>query len=266
MPAATMAGARSACRAGAWSPSSSMSPSTAMRRPLRTRLGAGEHGEGGAHRRRAGVVALVDQLERAAGQRDLPALAAALGRAEGGERAGGEPDIDAERGDRRQHAEAVLHPMPPGRAQAVVEAPAEDLGADLAARRPPACSRSGGRRRPDCSPNPRMRRDAVARGHGRPGARTAALSRFSTAVPAASMPSKISALASAMASMESKNSRWAGSMVVMTATSGRTMRDSGPISPAWFMPSSKTPSATSRGRRARLSGTPQWLLRLPSLA
>jgi len=33
----------------------------------------------------------------------------------------------------------------------------------------------------------------------------------------------------------------AGAIVVMIATSGRTMRDSGAISPAWFMPISNTP-------------------------
>ena len=45
----------------------------------------------------------------------------------------------------------------PGRAQPVVDAPAEDLGRDRAARRPPAGNRSGGSRRPACSPKPRMR-------------------------------------------------------------------------------------------------------------
>ena len=53
---------------------------------------------------------------------------------------------------------------------------------------------------------------------------------------------------------------WTGSTVVTTATCGRTMPVSGTISPAWFMPISNTPKALSRGMRASVSGTPQWLL------
>ncbi len=48
--------------------------------------------------------------------------------------------------------------------------------------------------------------------------------------------------------------------VVITATSGRTRRDSGAISPGWFMPISATQNAASAGSRASVSGTPQWLL------
>ena len=43
----------------------------------------------------------------------------------------------------------------------------------------------------------------------------------------------------------------------MIATCGRTIFDSGVISPAWFMPISKTPNSVSAGMRARVSGTPQ---------
>jgi hypothetical protein len=52
----------------------------------------------------------------------------------------------------------------------------------------------------------------------------------------------------------------AGAMVVMTATCGRTCVVSSAISPAWFMPISNTPNRLRAGIRARLSGTPTWLL------
>jgi hypothetical protein len=52
----------------------------------------------------------------------------------------------------------------------------------------------------------------------------------------------------------------AGAMVVTTATSGRTCPVSTSISPAWFMPISNTPNFARDGIRARLSGTPTWLL------
>ena len=66
----------------------------------------------------------------------------------------------------------------------------------------------------------------------------------------------------AMPATESKNSRCAAATVVITATCGRTSFVSGVISPAWFMPISNTPNCASRGRRASISGTPQWLLKL----
>jgi UDP-N-acetylmuramoyl-tripeptide--D-alanyl-D-alanine ligase len=48
--------------------------------------------------------------------------------------------------------------------------------------------------------------------------------------------------------------------VVTTAACGRTIRVSGTISSAWFMPISKTARSVSRGMRASVSGTPMWLL------
>ncbi len=80
------------------------------------------------------------------------------------------------------------------------------------------------------------------------------------AAPPGSRPSKISDLASAMASQEPKNSRCAGAMAVTRATCGRTKPTRIRSSPKWFMPTSNTPYFASRGRAARLSGTPQWLL------
>ena len=43
----------------------------------------------------------------------------------------------------------------------------------------------------------------------------------------------------------------------MIATCGRTIGVSGVISPAWFMPISKTPNRVAFGIRASVSGTPQ---------
>ena len=93
---------------------------------------------------------------------------------------------------------------------------------------------------PACSPKLMTRPAAEARAWARTRSKEA-LSRLSTAVPPGSMPQKISPLASAMAEIERKNSICTGSTVVITATCGRTMRVSGSISPAWFMPISKTP-------------------------
>ena len=52
----------------------------------------------------------------------------------------------------------------------------------------------------------------------------------------------------------------AGAMAVMTATCGRTCAVSARISPALFIPISSTANSALRGIRARLSGTPVWLL------
>ena len=51
-----------------------------------------------------------------------------------------------------------------------------------------------------------------------------------------------------------------GATVVIIATWGRAMRESGAISPGWFMPISITANSVSAGIRASVSGTPQWLL------
>ena len=52
----------------------------------------------------------------------------------------------------------------------------------------------------------------------------------------------------------------AGAIAVISATCGRTCRVNAAISPALFMPISSTAKSASRGIRARLSGTPVWLL------
>ena len=63
------------------------------------------------HRRRIGVVALVDQQHFAAVDRDHVALAAALEPAEVGKRETGDRHICADRLDRGEHRERVGHPM-----------------------------------------------------------------------------------------------------------------------------------------------------------
>ena len=67
------------------------------------------------------------------------------------------------------------------------------------------------------------------------------LSRLSTAWPPGTTPSKISAFAAAISSRSRKLPRWAGAIVVIIATCGRTIPTSGRISLAWFMPISKMP-------------------------
>ena len=83
------------------------------------------------------------------------------------------------------------------------------------------------------------------------------MSRLITAAPPFTMPEKISAFASAIASSVPKNSRCTGAMVVTIATCGRTSAVSGVISPAWFMPISNTPNFADCGISASESGTPQ---------
>ena len=79
--------------------------------------------------------------------------------------------------------------------------------------------------------------------------------------PTGSIPSKISALALATpVSPSGKLPTWTGSTLVTIAMCGRTIRVSGRISPAWFMPISNTANCVSAGMRASVSGTPQWLL------
>jgi len=66
--------------------------------------------------------------------------------------------------------------------------------------------------------------------------------------------------ASAMPSIEPRFSMCAGAIAVIAARCGRTIAVSARISPALFIPISRTANRESRGIRARLSGTPVWLL------
>ena len=80
--------------------------------------GAGEDLEGGRHRRGIGVVALVDQgdraVEAAGAEQHRPALAAALGRLPAAERDRGEAEVAAERLDGGEGAERVHREVPAG--------------------------------------------------------------------------------------------------------------------------------------------------------
>ena len=51
-----------------------------------------------------------------------------------------------------------------------------------------------------------------------------------------------------------------GPTSVTSRHAASTSRASGSSSPAWFIPISNTPKRASRGIRARLNGTPVWLL------
>ena len=86
------------------------------------------------------------------------------------------------------------------------------------------------------------------------------LSNGMIAVPPGCKPAKISPLASAMPASSAKFSICAEATHVITAIAGRTCCVNAAISPAWFMPISKMPKRLSAGIRARLSGTPVWLL------
>ena len=83
------------------------------------------------------------------------------------------------------------------------------------------------------------------------------MSRFSTATPPGSSPSKIAAFSRAIPSMSPKAARCTASTVVIIATCGRASRASGAISPGAFMPISITAKSQSAGIRASVSGTPQ---------
>ena len=81
------------------------------------------------------------------------------------------------------------------------------------------------------------------------------LSAFRIAAPPRAMPAKISALALATpVSPSGKFSICTGPTVVIATACGSTMRDSGSISSAWFMPISNTPAPGRRAASAPGSG------------
>ena len=73
-------------------------------------------------------------------------------------------------------------------------------------------------------------------------------SAFATSVPSGRRPSRISAFASAIASTEGKNSRWAGATRSRAATSGSNVRESRDRSPGAESPISPTIQSGRRGR------------------
>jgi hypothetical protein len=119
------------------------------------------------------------------------------------------------------------------------------------------------RRASQSSPDPKLRTDARADGEPPRSLQVVepAVVALRTATPPGSRPSKISALALGDAGLA------VGEALDMHRSDGgdqrrvgRTIRDRGPISSAWFMPISNTARSVSRGIRARVSGTPMWLL------
>ena len=69
-----------------------------------------------------------------------------------------------------------------------------------------------------------------------------------------------------MAKSDSKLPMWAGAMVVMSATSGRVSRAQLEDLAGGVHAQLEDTVVGGSGMRARLSGTPQWLLRLARLA
>jgi hypothetical protein len=118
-------------RSGECSPISSMSPSTAIRRPLALRLGLAQERDRRAHRGRIGVVALVDQREPAAIPGKLVAAPAALRRPAWWPRAAiafsrSPPAASTA----AEHGHGILGDVPAGRAHRHFQRlPAEDRGA-----------------------------------------------------------------------------------------------------------------------------------------
>ena len=125
-PCASTGSASPRCRSAPRGPSSSMSPSTAMRRPRGPTSRLPEQRERRPHRGRIGVVALVDQQRRAARQLERDARAASGRRLQLGERERRERKIGADERGRRQHRERIEHEMPARRAELVGDVGAED--------------------------------------------------------------------------------------------------------------------------------------------
>ena len=101
--------------------------------PVYAQLGPAEHVEGGVHGGWVGVVAVVDQLEHAAGQVDQVALATRLGRLDTRQlgRRGGR--IRPNSGDSSQDRQRIRDPMGARQADIEFQMPAQDIGADAAA-------------------------------------------------------------------------------------------------------------------------------------
>ena len=97
---------------------------------LRPDLGLAEQRDGGRHRGRVGVVALVDQQRLAVRQAERDAGAAADRGFEPAERQRGDGEIGAGERDGRQHGERVHDDVPAGRAEPVGDRRAEDHGLD----------------------------------------------------------------------------------------------------------------------------------------
>ena len=73
-------------------------------------------------------------------------------------------------------------------------------------------------------------------------------------------PSTTVAFSRAIPSILSNAAKCAGATEVIKATSGLANKERGAISPGWFIPISITAKSKSSRMRAKVSGTPQWLL------
>ena len=179
-----------------------MSPSTATRRPRRVR---GEVVEGGAHRQRVGVVAVVDD--------DDPARPARRARRAARRSARRRARRLARRRARGRRGERVRRS-----ALTAVDVRRSANGS----RRAPSGERvdvAAGAEGDDVDVVAQVRRRAAARRPGRPRS------------PPARRPASSSALAARDASSEPSSSRWTGPMLVITPTSGSAIAASSAIWP-----------------------------------
>ena len=226
---------------------------------------AAEHREGGAHRGRVGVVALVDQRRRSPPATRHGVARAAAPAARPARRA---------RGRRRRRspptastaastASAFDHPML-GRAAPMREGRAgspSSVGGDRAAGRARSRSRAARTSAPGMRAEADDARDAALAARPRRARSQCGLSRLRIAAPPGSSPWKISALASAIASTEAKKSE----MRRLDRRDHRDMRADQPGQRGDLagMVHADLEDAEARVRAACApgdSGTPEWLL------
>ena len=184
------------------------------------------------------------------------ARAAPLWRRELGQRRAGSVDVGAERMHPGEDPEHVHGDMAARHADAAGEAPSEDIDARLRAALvlvERAKANVGLLRGAEADDAPGRARKRV----GREPCRLRVVDIDDRGAAGLDAAEEISALASAIAATDGKNSRCTGSTVVTIAACGRTMVVSGLISPGEFMPISAMANCASRGMRAKVSGTPQ---------
>ena len=221
---ASIAAASAACSAGPSWPSSFMSPSTAMRRPPRLSSTAPRFDKRRAHGGRIGVVALVDQQRLAVADGQHGALAAPDRRLQLGERERRRGEVGAERVSGRKHAERIQRDVPSGRADPIGERLTEDRAPRRSNRSGFTTIRSARISAASCSPNVTTR----------PAARCERMRPQALEIGAVAVEHGGAArLDAARRSRpwrrrcprcDGKNSMCTGSIVVTTATCGRTMR------------------------------------------
>ena len=205
-----------------------------------------QHRQRRAHRRRVGVVALVDHQRLAARDRARNRAPRPGSPPSSASASPASPRSPPDRIDRRQHRQRVRHPVRARLRQREAQLALADPRGDEACRRSPtASSRSRARRRPRRCPNVTIRAAcgaAAAISRSRCG-----LSNGTIAVPPGSSPWKISPLASAIAAFVGEElgmrRRDRGDDRDVRADQPRSAAAS---SPAWFIPISNTPNRASR--------------------